>query len=397
MLSKKILILTTTILILALAGCTGIAAPNTVKVAVSLPLGLEIGKDMLNGVQLALDQANGQAGNINVELQVFDTSDPNGSPVSPEFEQDAATQAAADEAVVAYLGPAGSDQARQSMPILNQAGIVQVSPSVTWPGLTKPGFGPGEPGVYYPTGRRHFFRVIPSDDIQGNVAANWASSLGFESVYILDDSSTYGQGVAGIFTVATQDLGLEIMAVDSYDATVPQSPEELQAIANRIAEAQPDLLYFGGTTEQVNFELVGIIRQANPELPIMVPDGLVQAELITTNPVDLIQGIYGTSVIIPVGQLASAADFSAAYQNEYNKKPDPFVLSSYEAMKVILAAIEQANSPTRQDVLTAVAELGEFSGVLGTWSFDANGDISLTRISGMQIQNDSWEFVQVIQ
>jgi branched-chain amino acid transport system substrate-binding protein len=72
-------------------------------------------------------------------------------------------------------------------------------------------------------------------------------------------------------------------------------------------------------------------------------------------------------------------------------------VAAYEAMKVVLYAIEQAQEPTREGVLTAMANLGEFSGIMGTWQFDARGDISITAISGMQIQDGVWSFVQVIQ
>jgi len=98
-----------------------------------------------------------------------------------------------------------------------------------------------------------------------------------------------------------------------------------------------------------------------------------------------------------VAQLASAEDLMAAYQAAYGKEPPSYAVNCYEAMKVLLYAIERAEEPTREGVLAAMKNLGEFSGVLGSWRFDDRGDISNASISGMQIQNGAWTFVQVIE
>ena len=384
------------LLSLGVTACQKVAGPETVKVAVTMPLGLGIGQDMLNAAQMALDEADGKAGDITVELLTFSSSDPEGSPVSSELEQEAAAKAIDDPAVVAYIGAPASDQARASMALLNEASIVQLSPAATWPGLTKPGFGPGEPGVYYPTGRRHFFRLAPSDDVQGEVAARWTKTLGAESAYVVDDNSAYGRGVAGIFEVSAQDVGLLIVGTDSFEG-VDATPEELAAIAARVVEAQPDLLFLGSSVGFGGGEFIRTMRGLDPDIDIMAPDGMVQDQLITDLDADLVEGIYATGVTVPADQLEFAAAFRASYQAAYGKEPPPMAVAAYEAMKAVLYAIEQAQEPTREDVLTAMANLGEFSGIMGTWQFDARGDISITAISGMQIQDGVWSFVQVIE
>ncbi len=399
MLQKKQFVVSFLVLCLLVpTACDGIGGPKTVKVAVSLPLGLEIGKDMLNAAQLALDEAGGKAGDVSVELLVFDASDPKGSPVSPDLEREATTQAIADSKVVAYLGAAATDQARVSIPLLNEADIAQVSPSATWPGLTKPGYGPGEPGIYYPTGRRNFFRTVPSDDAQGVAAARWVSQLGIQTVYVVDNDTAYGRGIAGIFEARAQDFGIEVVAHDSFNAD-SVTAEELTALARRVVEAKPDLVYFGGGAESKGTEFVGAIRALDPNAQIMGADGLMQDQLITDLGPDLAGGLYATNGTIPVGQLESeeAAAFLTKYKATYGKEPPPYAVTTYEAMKVLLHAIEQAKEPTRKGVLEVMQNLGEFSGVFGRWRFDAQGDITWTAISGMQVQNGTWTFVQVVK
>jgi branched-chain amino acid transport system substrate-binding protein len=58
------------------------------------------------------------------------------------------------------------------------------------------GIKPGEPDVYYPGCPRNYTRVIPTDEIQGSVAAQWSRDLGAQRVYVLDDTELYGQGIA---------------------------------------------------------------------------------------------------------------------------------------------------------------------------------------------------------
>lgn len=379
---------------LLLAACSS-SEPESVKIAVSMPLGLEIGQDMLNAAHLALDEAGGMAGDVSVEIAEFNNSDPEGSPVSVEVEAEVAGQAAADPDIVAYVGPATSDQARISMPILNEASIAQIAPAATWPGLTKPGFGPGEPGIYYPTGRRHFFRVVPSDEIQGEVAARWATQLGYESVFIVDDNTAYGSGVAGIFEVSAQDLELRILGQGHFDGTAPDEAE-IEAVAANALNGAPDLIFLGSSVGFGGDQFVGALRELDPGIDMMVSDGMVQDELITSIGPDLTEGIYGTTITVPASELESAADFRASYQEVYGKEPPPFAVTTYEATSVLLHAIEQAEEPSRDGVLTAISDMGTFSGILGEWEFDSRGDISITTISGMQIQGGSWSFVQVV-
>jgi branched-chain amino acid transport system substrate-binding protein len=389
-------------MILLMTAC-GASGPKEVKVAVSLPLGLGVGKDILNAVELALEEEVGQAGDIEVDLLVLDTSDPEGSPVSPELEREAAQKAIDDPQVVAYIGPLASDQAKVSIPMLNEAGIALISPAATWPGLTKPGYEPGEPGIYYPAGRRNFFRVVPSDDVQGVAAARWADQFLIKTAYIVDEGTAYGQGVAGIFKIAAQDRGIEILGHDSFDSGAI-TDEEIEAVATKVVESEADLLYYGGSyatatagaTGSVGGKLISTIKRINPDIRIMGPDALVQDDLIKEFGADLVEGILGTNVAIPPTELESAADFVADYRAKCGKAPPPYAGGAYDAMKVILKAIKQTDEVNREGVLDALKNLGTHQGVLGEWHFDSSGDISLETISGMQIRDGEWIFVEII-
>ncbi|MBN1261849.1 MAG: branched-chain amino acid ABC transporter substrate-binding protein [Anaerolineae bacterium] len=383
------------LLLLATAvGCGG-RNPETVRVVIAYPLGLDIGYDMLHGAELALDEAGGMAGDVAVELVVFDTSDPEGSPVSPEMEIQAAEAAVAEPLVVAYLGAPTSDQARASLPILNAALIPQFSPAATWPGLTKPGFGPGEPGVYYPTGRRTFFRMAPSDEVQGVVAANWVSFLRAGTVTVVDDRTAYGSGIAGIFELQASDQGIEIVGRYSFEGREPDMTQ-IATLAQTIVAAEPDLVFLGTSLGTGGAQIVLALRELDPNIVLMGPDGMLQDQLISAVGVGLAEGIYAINVSVPASQMPSARGLVSNFEALYGKEPPAYAVNSYEAMNVILYAIERAETLTPEGVLDVIAGLDTFTGALGTWSFSPAGDISRAVFSGMQVRDGAWAFVRVI-
>lgn len=383
---------------LLLSSCGSFGAPKTVKVAVSLPLGLDVGKSMLNAAQLALDNAGGKAGDLTVEIVSYDISDPNGSPMSAELEKKNAQAAIADEAIVGYIGPVVSSGS-VSIAILNEASIAQITPSATWPGLTKPGYGAGEPGIYYPTGNQTLFRTVPSDELQAAAAARWCVQLGFKKAYILIGDDAYGNGLAGIFEITAGDEGLEVLGKASYATDVKITAEDLQALAAQALDSNPDVVYVAGSNGANGVEVVQALRQMHPATVIMGPDGLAQQDLITALGAESSNHIYGTTVTLPVDKLGTPAaeEFLKSFQAAYGTVPSAYEAATYESMSVLLYAIGKAEEPTREGVLEAMQNLGEYSGIFGTWHFDQQGDISVNGISGLQIQNGIWTFVDALK
>src|SRR4051794_22332520 len=133
--------------------------------------------------------------------------------------------------------------AKISMDILNRAHLLMISPSVSAPALTKPGKGdPGEPHVYRPTGKVNFFRVVPTDDLQGPLGADWAKELGVKKVYVLDDNQVYGKGIASLFKDHCQEIGIEVLGQESID----EKATELKSTMTNIKSLAPDMVYYGG-------------------------------------------------------------------------------------------------------------------------------------------------------
>src|SRR3712207_4378793 len=124
------------------------------------------------------------------------------------------------------------------MPILNEAGIAQISPANTAVGLTsdEPGADKGEPEKYYPTGERHYMRIVPKDTIQGAALATLMKQDGCGNAYILNDKEVYGAGLARNIEAAAKEQGLEILGNDGIDPKAPNFRSQAAKMKSEGAE-----------------------------------------------------------------------------------------------------------------------------------------------------------------
>lgn len=365
-----------------------------VKVVVSVPLNVSSGTDIVNSITLAFEEANYMVGDVEVELLPLDDGDESGA-WKEDLEEENAELAVADESVVAYIGTYNSGAAKVSMPILNRAGIVQVSPGNTWPGLTKEGFLPGEPGKFYPTGVRHYVRVVTTDDFQGPAGAIWAQELGFNSVYIVDDGEVYGKGIADLFRARAEDLEMTIVKHKTIDKTSIDFTHEV----DDIKRLNPDLVYYGGVTPNGVTYLLSQMRSAGVASAFMGPDGIVESDFILRTGKEDAEGVYATTV----GALAldigtpEAERYYKAYIDRFGEEPGVFGPFGYEAAQVVLAAIERAPNKNRAEILREVKRTIDYEGLFGKWSFNVKGDTTLKLMSGNVVRNGAFEYLKTLR
>ncbi len=396
---------------LLLAACQG-SARQTVRVYVSLPLKgpspntTSMGESIRNGIELAFEEAsasyqagsqqnevsyqisNTVLGNISLELSIRDDGNETGQ-WQTELEAKNAEEAASDDSALAYIGPYNSGAAMVSIPILNRAGMVQVSPSATWPGLTKPGFAQGEPGIFYPTGKRTFFREVPTDEKQGPAAALWARSLGLRTFYVLDDGEAYGVGVASLFSNYAQQIGMFEVGRQTIDKTAT----DYRPVLETVQQADPDLVYFGGTVANGAPHLLQQMREMGITAKVMGADALVDQNLIDMAGTAA-DGVYATFIGVPPGQLTTETGqtFYKNYKAKYGEDPGVFSQYGYDSARAIIAALKRAQD--RAGVLAEMQAGAPLDGTTGTYVFDRSGDTSLGWVSAMVVENGSFKFVQ---
>lgn len=375
---------------------------NTVKIVSSLPMtgsSLGLTQTIVNGIKQALDETKSTAcdGKVKIEYEPLDDATSAAGKWDPAQETANAKKAKDDQKVVAYIGTFNSGAAKLAIPILNQANLVMVSPANTYPGLTKAGKGEAnEPNVYYPNGKRNFSRVVPADDLQGVAAAKWAKSLGVKKVYILDDQELYGKGLADIFEASAKKEGLQVLGHEGIDAKA----SDYKALMTKIKALGPDLIYLGGITQNNGGQLIKDMRNVGmsaDKVKFMGPDGIFEQALIDAAGKDA-EGVYATFGGLPAKELTGAGKtWYENYKKKYSSEPEAYAVYGYEAAKVVIDGINKVCKNDRNAIRDAVMNTKNHNGVLGTWSFDQNGDTSLTKLSGNTVKNGKWEFVQVIK
>ena len=359
---------------------------------------------VVNAISLAIEEAGGKAGGYTIKYVDKDDSTAATGKWDEATEIKNANDAVANDAVVGYIGTFNSGAAKLSIPILCQAGIVMISPANTYPGLSKVGKGEeGEPEKYHPNGCTvNYTRTVPADDLQGRAGALWASQLGVKKAYVLDDTELYGKGIADVFVNEAPNFGIEVLGRDGIDGKAT----DYKALAEKVKAASPELVYYGGITQNNAGQLFRDLRDAlGPDVKLMAPDGVFESEFLQAAGVAA-EGAYITFGGVPPDQLVGAgAEFITKYKEKYpDAPPEAYTAYGYEAAKVLLAAIERAaaSNPADMDALRAavlkeVFATKDYAGVLGTWSFNAEGDTSLTDMSGNIVKDGEFVFDQVIK
>jgi branched-chain amino acid transport system substrate-binding protein len=356
---------------------------------------------MVNAIKLALQQRDYKAGDINIEYEVLDDATAQAGQWDAAKCAENAQSAAQDEEIIGWIGPFNSGCAAVEIPILNEAGLGMISPANTYIGLTKPGGEPDEPEKYYPTGERNYARVIVADDKQGKAGVALMLDEGFETVYILDDKETYGKGLADQFQQAAEDQGIEVLGREGIDGSAPN----YRSLMNKIAEADPDAIYFGGIIEnnaaQLIKDKVGA-GMSNEEIAFIGPDGIFVDELLSQAG-DSAEGIYVTFGGLPQSELSEEGQkFVDEFESKYDEPIQPYTAYAYEAANVMLDAIENASEdaggevPDRQAVVEQIFATKDYQGALGTWSFDEDGDTTLTELSVQKVEGGEFTLDRVL-
>ncbi|MSR28157.1 MAG: branched-chain amino acid ABC transporter substrate-binding protein [Phycisphaerales bacterium] len=394
----------TAILTLILIPCVGLlgshsaSAQGTLKIVSSLPRTGSANAQtstIVNGIKMAIDEVGGKVDGWTIAYQDMDDASPQRGNWDPAVEAQNANTAAKDEEVVAYIGTFNSGAAKVAIPILNRAGLVMVSPANTYPGLTKPGKGEAnEPMVYRPSGKINYFRVVPTDDLQGVQAANWAKDLGIHKVFILHDRELYGEGIADVFKKQAESLGIEVVGFEGIDSKAAN----YRSTVTKIKALNPDLVYFGGTTQSNAGQIAKDLRSGGFKGKYMVPDGCFeQAFIDAAGAGNLNDNTFITFGGLPPEKLTGrGAQFCSAYRTKYSADPEAYAAYGYECARVILQAMARAKTKDRAGVLEAIAATKDFDGVLARWSFDANGDTSSTVMSGQTVHGGKFEFVKIL-
>ena len=295
---------------------------------------------------------------------------------------------AADKSVVGVIGTFNSGAAQIEIPVLNRAAggpVAMVSPANTYVGLTHagPGTAPGEPGKYYPTGKRNYIRVVAADDFQGAADAVLAQRLKRKSVYVLNDKEAYGLGVATNFKNAATKLGIKIAGFEAWD---PAS-SSYEALATKIKRSGADAVFIGGLVCENGGKLVkDLAAGLGSDVQLMAPDGFTPISAVVQGAGTAAEGLTVSVAGLPNKQLKGAGKaFLADFGKVIGKEPDPYSVYAAQAAEVLLAAIARSDG-SRGSITAELFNTKIKNGLLGSFTINKNGDTSSNPVAIYKIK-----------
>ena len=294
------------------------------------------------------------------------------------------TTLVSDAAVVGVVGPFNSSVAQVQIPISNEAGLLQCSPANTNPDLTK-----GDAGKQLRAtnpDKINYIRVATTDDIQGPAVAQYAfNTLGLKTVAIIDDTETYGKGIADAFAAEWEKLGGTVVGREG----APKGTTDYTAILTAFAAQSPEAVFYGGVTSTGG----GLVRKQMPQaglgdLPYLAGDGIQDGPASVDGSFINIAGDAADnsfSSVAAIAEYPGQAEFNEKYKAAYGVDAGAYSASGYACAQIVLKAITDAaaagdvtREAVRANVTTAATS---FDTVLGPIQFDEVGDTNQKIIS----------------
>jgi len=315
-----------------------------------------LGIPIRNGVELAINQYNAEHADCEVSLEEYDSQ---GSPdAAPALAQEAIN----NDSIVGIVGPAFSGESNAADPLFDEAGLPIISASATNPALSENGWGV-------------FHRVVANDAAQGPAAATYIRDvLGATKVFVVDDASDYGKGLADI---VREDLG--DLVVDNDSIQVGQT--DFSATVTKARGSGADAVYFGGYYTEAGL-LTKQLREAGITATFLSGDGSREQGYIDTAGAAAAEGAILTCPCLP--NEASGGTFNDDYEAEFGEPPAIYAAEGYDAANVFLAAIGDGNS-AREDILAFVSDYDE-PGVTKQIKFTDTGEIETVIIWAYKVE-----------
>lgn len=373
MVRKKVLsiLATTTLAMGILAACSGEKTTSNgnnddggakvIKIATQSPLSggsATLGEAIKLGAQLALEEQQEKFKELGFELQLVpydDQGDPKKGVANAQL-------LGADTEILAVVGHLNSGVAIPSSETYEKYNIPMVSPANTATEVTDRGL-------------KSVNRIVARDDFQGPAGAEFAvNTLGAKKIFIIQDKTAYGTGLAEAFKAAAEGLGAEIVGFEG----ITVGEKDFNGVLTQVASKSPDLVYFGGLYSEGGL-LIKQGREKGIEVPFMGGDGLDSSTLVEIAG-DSVKNTFITSVAGDTMATEAGKQFAETYKSKFGKNVESYSAYGYDSMGVVLAGVEAAINandgelPSREQVRDAVRGVTDYQGVVTTVTFDDKGD-----------------------
>ncbi len=376
-------------IVLGVAGCGGVAVSDVAEatggrltVYSSLPLqgpAAGISEQIVDGEKLALADAGGRAGPFKIDYSSLDDANPKSGQWEPGVTETNAKIAAQDTSTIAYLGDFDSGATAVSLPFINAAGILQVSPASPYVGLTSSlDAGQDEPERFYPSAKRTFVRLQPGDIVQAEAEVALARSLGVHELYVLDDQDAFQVPLADLVAGDAEKAGITVLAHDSL-ATVATAV--FKGEVEKVIKSGAQAVFLAGAEGAGTAALWRELHEASPSLALLTSATTI-GESFTEQIGSAAASTYLTTPLLPTSLYpTSAQGVLRRYRRVFGSEGGAYSLYGYEAMTLVLDAIRSAGARAndRQTVIEHIFATRNRNSVLGRYSIEADGETTLSR------------------
>jgi branched-chain amino acid transport system substrate-binding protein len=394
---------------LGVAGCGGVgvsgassAVGNQLTIYSSLPLQGPSGassQQIVNGETLALSEAGGRIGPFKISYVSMDDSNTTSGEWSPGVTATNAKMAAQDTSTIAYLGDYNSGASAVSLPLINAAGILQISPASPYVGLTSSlDAGQDEPERFYPSGRRTFGRLQPGDPAQAEAQVQLMKALGVRRLYVLDDQGPFEVPLAELVVSDAERAAITVASHDSLDMTATTASTNFSGEVGKVAESGAQAVYFAGGTGTGTVALWRQLHSVDSRLLLLGSSDMVNSSF-TSEIGGAAASTYLTTPILPANLYPRpAAEVLQAYRRQFGGDPNAYALYGYEAMSVALLAIREAGlrGNDRQRVIGRFFAIRDRESVLGRYSMQVDGESTSSRYGVDRVENGRVVFYKVL-
>lgn len=364
---------------------------------------------VLRGAELAVRRRGGAVGRYRIRVRPLDDSLPQSAGWDPGKTAENARLVAQDPRAVAYVGDLDSGASAVALPVLERMGIAQLSPLSAAVGLTRAGAGasPGEPQRYYPAGLRTFARVVPDDSVQAAVQVKLQQGSGCRRTFVLDDGLFDTTELAGAFLAAASRARLQVLSDTQFDPAAT----DFSSLTATVAASGADCVMISGRSGQSTTTLIRQVMVAMPRAKLFAtaavtppapprpgprPRGAGPPSRVTPS---LVQ----SAPALPGSQLpASGRAFFASYARAFGSAPPREAIFGFEAMSLVLDAIDRATgggrrTARRSQVLRALFAIRGRDSVLGPYHLTSSGDTTLRRFGAYRLRGSRLIFWRVVE
>ena len=324
-----------------------------------------LGVNIEQGVELAVDQFNTANPDCQVEVKKFDSQG------SPDQAPALAKQAIDDASVIGMVGPAFSGESKVADPLFDEAGLPIITPSATNPALADNGW-------------KIFHRALGNDASQGPGAATYIdTTIKASKVFVIDDATEYGKGLAD---QVSSTLGSKVVGSDTIDPAAT----DYSATVTKVKDAAPDAVFFGGYYAQAG-PLSKQLRDAGVDAVLVFGDGVLDPGYIEGAG----SAAEGAIITCPCAPVDASSDFAKAYNAKFSVAPGTYTAEAYDSANFFLAGI--ASGAQDRDALNTYVSTQSYKGITKTMKFDEKGEVSDVAIYANTVKDGKIVSVGLIQ